>query len=665
MIPNKKLFSINILQNKFLLNNDLYIYTVSMVKITFPDGKIAEFRKGISGFEIAQGISISLAKKTTAMRINGEILDIYRQIHNDCEIKFITNDSGDSDCLELLRHDAAHILAQALKEIYRDEIQITIGPIIENGFFYDVAKTDPISLKDLEAIEAKMKEISNKNLKIEREIWNRNDAMQYFKSIGENYKAEIISDLPENQEISLYRQGDFLDLCRGPHAPSTGMTKYFKLMKIAGAYWRGDAKNPMLQRIYGTAWHSKAAMDEYLTMLEEAEKRDHRKIGAELDLFHMQDEAQGSIFWHPNGWFIYRQIENYIRQEIGVNGYLEVKTPQVIDKILWEKSGHWENFHDNIFVCETEDKTFAIKPMNCPAHIQIFNQGIKSYRDLPLRMAEFGCCHRNEPSGSLHGIMRVRSFVQDDAHIFCTKDQVQSETANFCKLLHKIYQRFGFEKVEIKLSTRPEKRIGSDETWDMAEKMLANAVSQAGYSFEILEGEGAFYGPKLEFQLKDAIGRKWQCGTLQLDPLMPERLGAKFINQAGEKETPIMLHRAILGSLERFIGILIENHAGKMPLWLAPIQIAICTITSDLDEAAEAILHEMKENGIRVIIDKDSATLNAKIRNQILKKIPIIGIFGKKEAENREITIRRFGDGESKTYKISDLIALIKQEETL
>jgi threonyl-tRNA synthetase len=810
-----------------------------MIKITFPDASIREYNEEITGSEIVEKISTSLAKKTIAMKINDKLVDIYSQIDKDCNIKFITSDSGDTDCLEILRHDTAHILAQALKEIYGDRCQITIGPVIENGFYYDIDCEEKISEKDLEMIEQKMLDISKRNILVRREIANRYNAVKYFKSIGENYKAEIIEDLfnrDENgdkvnviftpcdlrvtdllehisrlksidasyftqysikikrakksesklelydlgvmevtpslritnllyitfkfnelseseklamknhmawsyqrdddmlfayyegvkhclmqteyattdilidiynsvyliewlrnkgfeiyqpaeatdfvsspkdgfvrmqftksalennnsQTVSLYQQGDFKDLCRGPHAPNTGMIKYFKLMKVSGAYWRGDSQNKMLQRIYGTAWHSKAALEEYLKMIEEAEKRDHRKIGTHLELFHIQEEAAGSVFWHNNGWTLYRIIENYVRQQLAENDYIEVKTPQLIDKILWEKSGHWENFRENIFTSETDDKVFAIKPMNCPAHIQIFNQGIKSYRDLPLRMAEFGCCHRNEPSGSLHGIMRVRSFTQDDAHIFCTIDQIKSETEKFCNLLFKIYKKFEFTDVKIKLSTRPEKRAGNDETWDRAESMLAEALNACGYEYEIQDGEGAFYGPKLEFQLKDAIGRMWQCGTLQLDFVLPDRLGAKFINQNGEKETPVMLHRAILGSLERFIGILIENYVGKFPIWLAPVQIAVCTITNQLDAKALEVVNILKTNGIRAVLDDSSATLNAKIRNQTLKNIPLIGIIGNKEAETNSITIRDPKTNENKLYSIDELVGFVK-----
>ncbi len=633
-----------------------------MINITFPDGQIKQYNSGITGLDIANSISPSLAKKAIAIKINGEQKDIYLEINCDAKISIITNDSGDFDCLDILRHDAAHLLAQAVKEIYSKDVQITIGPNIENGFFYDIAKNEPFSTKDLENIEEKMLEISKRNLEIRREIWKRADAIAYFKSIGEEYKAEIIGDLPQNEDISLYKQGDFLDLCRGPHAPSTGMTKFFKLQKVSGAYWRGDSKNAVLQRIYGTAWHSKKALEDHLNMLEEAAKRDHRKLGAEMDLFHMQEEAPGCVFWHPNGWIIYLEIEKYIREKMNQNGYVEVKTPQIVDKSLWEKSGHWEKFCENMFVCETEDKTFAIKPMNCPCHIQIFNQGQKSYRDLPLRMAEFGSCHRNEPSGSLHGIMRVRNFTQDDAHIFCTVEQIESETMAFCKLLFEVYARFGFHEVEIKFSTRPQVRAGSDEVWDKAEEMLANAVKNCGYSFEIQPGEGAFYGPKLEFQLKDAIGRKWQCGTLQLDFVLPERLNAKFVSKNNEKDVPVILHRAILGSLERFIGILIENYAGKLPIWLCPVQIAICTITNDLDAHAMKVVAELKSQGIRVIFDNNSETLNAKIRNHSLKKVPYIGIIGKKEAENNLITVRKLGSNDNQEYNIENLVNEIKKD---
>jgi threonyl-tRNA synthetase len=630
------------------------------IKIELLDGNVKEYENGITCMEIVSAISPSLAKKAIVAKLNGQLVDLSTQIISDSKLEFITTDKQNTDLLEIIRHDAAHVLAQALKEIYKDDIQITIGPVIENGFYYDVSIAKPFSTDDLEMIEKKMLEISKRNEKIQREIWKRDEAVKFFESIGEKYKAEIIASIPSEQDISLYRQGDFIDLCRGPHAPSTGFVKYFKLLKVSGAYWRGDSKNEMLQRIYGTAWESKESLDQYLHMVEEAEKRDHRNIGRDLELFHIQDEALGSIFWHPNGWIIYTEIEKYMRGMFIKYGYQEVKTPQMVDRILWEKSGHWEKFRENMFVIENEDKTFAIKPMNCPCHIQIFNKGTKSYKDLPLRMAEFGSCFRNESSGSLHGLMRVRSFVQDDAHIFCTQDQIEPEVSTFCKMLKEVYAKFGFNDFIIKLSTRPELRAGSDETWDKAEKALADAITSAGYEYDVNPGEGAFYGPKLEFVLKDAIGRHWQCGTMQVDFVLPDRLDAKFINSKGEKENVVMLHRAILGSFERFIGMLIENCAGVFPLWLAPVQVAVCTITNDIDQYGKDILTKLENAGIRAILDTDNQTLNYKISNHSRKKIPYILVLGKKEMEQSIVNVRRFGSNVSENISIDEFINNIK-----
>jgi threonyl-tRNA synthetase len=552
-------------------------------------------------------------------------------------------------------------MAEAVKELF-PETQVTIGPAIENGFYYDFARKTPFALDDLEKIENKMREIVKRDEKLVREVWKRNDAAKYFASIGEKYKAEIISSIPSDQDISLYRQGNFIDLCRGPHAPSTSHIKHFKLMKLAGAYWRGDSKNEMLQRIYGTAWESKESLENYLKMLEEAAKRDHRKIGREMDLFHIQEEAVGSVFWHPKGWTIYREIENYIRTKLEKNNYVEVKTPQMVDKILWEKSGHWEKFRENMFVAESEDRTLAIKPMNCPCHVQIFNQELKSYRQLPLRMAEFGSCHRNESSGSLHGIMRVRAFTQDDAHIFCEESQINSETVAFCKLLKEVYSDFGFENVKVKFSTRPEKRAGSDETWDKAEAALAEAVKVAGLDCEINLGEGAFYGPKLEFTLVDAIKREWQCGTLQVDFILPERLDASYIASDGSKKRPVMLHRAVLGTFERFIGILIENCAGKFPLWLSPTQMVVATITNDSDGYAAEVVEKLKAQGFRVESDFDAQKINAKIREHSLKKVPYILAIGKKEAEDGSVSVRKFGEESQKVMSVAEFIGMAKQQ---
>lgn len=629
-----------------------------LVKITFPDGASREFSKSITGAEIAQQISISLAKVALAIKVNGELRDLSYQFESDAKIEIITPKSG-ADALEIIRHDAAHILAEAVKELF-PETQVTIGPAIENGFYYDFARKTPFALEDLEKIEKKMHEIVKRDEKLVREVWKRNDAAKFFSSIGEKYKAEIIAAIPANEDISLYRQGQFIDLCRGPHAPSTSHIKYFKLMKLAGAYWRGDSKNEMLQRIYGTAWESKEALENYLKMLEEAEKRDHRKIGRVMDLFHIQEEAVGSVFWHAKGWTIYREIENYLRHKLEKNNYIEVKTPQMVDKILWEKSGHWEKFRENMFVVEDEDRTFAIKPMNCPCHVQIFNQDLKSYRQLPLRMAEFGSCHRNESSGSLHGIMRVRALTQDDAHIFCEEHQINEETVKFCNLLKEVYQDFGFTDVKVKFSTRPEKRAGSDETWDKAEAALSEAVKEANLNCEINPGEGAFYGPKLEFTLIDAIGREWQCGTLQVDFILPERLDASYVAADGNRKRPVMLHRAIIGSFERFIGILIENCGGKFPLWLAPTQMVIATITNDSDEYAKKVFETLKDCGYRVEADLDAQKINYKIREHSLKKVPYILAIGKKEAEIGAVSVRKFGEENQAVMGLSEFIEMVK-----
>ena len=628
------------------------------IKITFPDGAVKNFARGISGAELAQSISISLAKVALAIKVNGELRDLSRALEEDCRIEIITPKSG-ADAREIIRHDAAHIMAEAVKELF-PETQVTIGPAIENGFYYDFARKQPFALEDLEKIENKMREIVKRDEALVREVWKRDDAVKFFQSIGEKYKAEIIASIPEEQDVTLYRQGAFVDLCRGPHAPSTSHIKHFKLMKLAGAYWRGDSNNEMLQRIYGTAWESKEALDQHLHMLEEAAKRDHRKIGRELDLFHTQEEAVGSVFWHPNGYIIYREIEKYIRGKLENNDYVEVKTPQMIDKVLWEKSGHWEKFRENMFVCETEDRVFAIKPMNCPAHIQIFNQELKSYRQLPLRMAEFGCCHRNESSGSLHGIMRVRSFTQDDAHIFCEEHQINSETVAFCALLKEVYQDLGFTDIKVKFSTRPEKRAGSDATWDKAEAALAEAVKLANLNCEINPGEGAFYGPKLEFTLVDAIGREWQCGTLQVDFILPERLDASYIAADGTKQRPVMLHRAILGTFERFIGILIENCAGRFPLWLAPVQMVVATITNDSDDYAKKIIAELKACGFRVEADLAAEKINAKVREHSLKKVPFILAVGKNEAADGSVAVRKLGEEGQKAMPLAEFIAMAK-----
>src|SRR3989338_878920 len=633
------------------------------IKITFPDGASLEFLRGVSGFEIAKSIAISLAKSALAIRVNGELHDLSYLFEADAKIEIITPKSGVhtlKDALEIIRHDAAHIMAEAVKELF-PETQVTIGPAIENGFYYDFARKEPFVLEDLEKIENKMREITKRDEKLVREVWKRDEAVKFFNSIGEKYKAEIIASIPANEDISLYRQGQFIDLCRGPHAPSTSHVKHFKLMKLAGAYWRGDSKNEMLQRIYGTAWESEESLKNYLHVLVEAEKRVHRKIGRALDLFHIQEEATGSVFWHPKGWIIYREIEKYLRQKLEKNGYVEVKTQQLVDRILWEKSGHWEKFRENMFVAESEERLLAIKPMNCPCHVQIFNQDLKSYRQLPLRMAEFGSCHRNESSGSLHGIMRVRAFTQDDAHIFCEEHQINSETISFCELLKEVYRDFGFEKIDVKFSTRPEKRAGSDDTWDKAEAALAEAVKKAGLTYEINPGEGAFYGPKLEFHLTDAIGRTWQCGTLQVDFILPERLDASYVAQDGSKKRPVMLHRAIIGTFERFIGILIENCAGKFPLWLAPVQMVVATITNDSDQYARQVLEKLKSHGFRAEADLDSQKISYKIREHSLKKIPYILAVGKKESESGSISVRKFGEENQYSMSLEEFILLVRK----
>nr|WP_253307800.1 threonine--tRNA ligase [Rickettsia endosymbiont of Ceutorhynchus assimilis] len=630
-----------------------------MINITFPDGNSKQFAKNISAFEIANKISTSLAKQAIIVEIDNELKDLSTIINTDCKLRILT--AKDTECLEIIRHDAAHLTAEAVKELF-PETEVTIGPAIENGFYYDFARDKPFTTEDLVKIEAKMQEIVRRNEQITRELWDRDKAVEFFKSIGEHYKAEIIASIPAGEPITLYRQGNFIDLCRGPHAPSTGFVKHFKLMKVAGAYWRGDSRNPMLQRIYGTAWATKEQLDSYLYMLEEAEKRDHRKLGRELDLFHFQEEAQGMVFWHDKGYSIYNIIEQYIRRKIKKVGYTEVKTPVLVDKSLWEASGHWEKFREDMFALETEDKILALKPMNCPCHVQIFKQGIKSYRDLPLRMSEFGLCHRNEASGALHGLMRVRSFAQDDAHIFCTEEQVTSETVSFCKLLTEIYKDFGFTNFKIKFSDRPLIRAGSDEVWDKAENALKEAVEEAGYSYTLNPGDGAFYGPKLEFVLTDAIGREWQCGTLQVDFVMPERLDANYIAASGEKKRPVMLHRAIIGTFERFIGILIEEYAGRFPLWLAPVQVAIATITSDLNDYALEVQKTLINRNIRADINISPDKINYKIREFSNQKVPLIAVIGKQEMENNTVTIRKLGVEAQEVLTIEQLVQLVKEE---
>ena len=613
-----------------------------MVSLRLKDGSEKVFDKLPTGEEVAFSISPKLAREAVAIRVNGDLKDLNQPVPDGSQIEIITKATEEG--LEVIRHDAAHVFAQAIKDLYPDT-QITIGPAIENGFYYDIYPQKPLSQDDLPAIEKRMRELVDADIPIVREEWNRDDAIPFFKNMGENFKAEIIEGIPQGQPISLYRQGDFIDLCRGPHLPSTKKVGHaFKLMKLAGAYWRGDHRNVMLQRIYGTAWATQAQLDEYLHMLEEAEKRDHRKLGAELNLFHMQEEAIGSVFWHPKGWTIYRTLENFVRRRMEKAGYVEVKTPQLVDLSLWEASGHWEKFGENMYTVENdEDKVLAIKPMNCPCHVQIFKQGLKSYRDLPLRMAEFGSCHRNEPSGSLHGIMRVRSFVQDDAHIFCTPEQIISETKDFCDLLKGIYKDLGFDSFKVRFSDRPEKRAGTDELWDKAEEALKAATQAAGIEYSLNPGEGAFYGPKLEFVLKDCIGREWQCGTLQVDYSIPERLDATYVGEDGQKHRPVMLHRAVLGSMERFIGVLIEHYAGKFPVWLAPVQVVVASVTTEANDYAINICEQLKAKGIRAELDIRNEKIPYKVREHSLQKIPYIYVVGKREADEKTVAIRKLG----------------------
>jgi threonyl-tRNA synthetase len=630
-----------------------------MVQITLPDGSRREYPGPVTVAEVAQSIGAGLARAALGGRITADgkesrLVDTSYRIDGDATLGIVT--AKDPDGLDLIRHSTAHLLAYAVKSLFPDA-QVTIGPVIDNGFYYDFSYKRPFTPEDLQAIEKKMAELVKKDEIVTREEWQRDDAVQYFNEIGEKYKAEIIASIPSNEPLSLYREGDFMDLCRGPHVPSTGKLKVFKLMKVAGAYWRGDSKNEMLQRIYGTAWATKEEQDAYLHMLEEAEKRDHRKLGRELDLFHFQDEAPGLIFWHPKGWQLWQQVEQYMRAVYNDNGYQEVKAPQILDLSLWKKTGHWDNYRENMFTTESETRTYGLKPMNCPGHVQIFNSGLHSYRDLPLRYGEFGQCHRNEPSGSLHGMMRVRGFTQDDGHIFCTEAQLQDECAAFTVLLQKVYQDFGFTDVLYKVATRPEKRIGSDETWDAAEKALTDSLRRSGCEFEISPGEGAFYGPKIEYTLKDAIGRHWQCGTLQVDFSMPVRLGAEYVDADDQRRPPVMLHRAILGSLERFIGMLIENHAGAMPPWLAPVQAVVCCISEPSAEYAAQITQTLKKQGFRVQSDLRGEKITYKIREHSLQKVPYILVVGDKEREAGTVAVRGRGGFELGAIPLDDFVA--------
>lgn len=630
------------------------------INITFPDASVKQFDAPITGLQIADSISSGLRRNAVAIVVDDQQWDLTREITSDAAVTIITRDTEDG--LEVLRHDAAHIMAEAVKELF-PETQVTIGPSIENGFYYDFARETAFTPEDLEVIEGRMKEIVKRNEVIHREVWNRDDAIEYFKGIGEHYKAEIIADLPADEVITAYRQGEFLDLCRGPHLPSTGILRDgFKLTKLAGAYWRGDSSNAQLQRIYGTAWSDKKQLKAYLHRMAEAEKRDHRKLGKAMDLFHIQDEAPGSVFWHPKGWSIYQAVQSYMAEKQYQHGYQEIKTPQIVDMSLWEKSGHAAKFSDDMFTLESDDRLYAIKPMNCPCHVQVFNQGLKSYRDLPLRLAEFGSCHRNEMSGSLHGIMRVRSFVQDDAHIFCTEDQIQPEVKNFIDFLHAVYKDFGFDEVIYKLSTRPENRVGSDEDWDRSEAALAQALDANGIDWQLQPGEGAFYGPKVEFSLKDCIGRVWQCGTIQVDFSTPGRLGAEYIAEDGSKQVPVMLHRAILGSIERFLGILIEQHAGAMPAWLAPEQVVVATIVTDANDYASDVLDALRNAGFRAKADLRNEKIGYKVREHSLQKVPAILCIGMREAEEGTVAVRRFGSKAQTVMPLEEFIELYSLE---
>ena len=629
--------------------------------VTFPDGNIKEYKKGITGYQIAESIAKSLAKEAIAIELNNKVCDLSLEIHNNVSLKIIKR--NDEPALELIRHDCAHVMAEAVQELF-PETQVTIGPAIDNGFYYDFFRDKAFTPDDLIIIEKKMHEIIQKNTSFIREIWKRDDAISFFKNKKEHYKAELISDLPQDEIITLYKQGNWTDLCKGPHLPSTKhIGKAFKLMKVAGAYWRGDSSNAMLTRIYGTAWRNEEELSNYLMMLEEAEKRDHRKLGREMDLFHFQEESPGSVFWHTKGWLLFQTLINYMKKRQDAAGYFEINTPDIMDKSLWEKSGHWEKFSDSMFTTEEkENRIYALKPMSCPGAVQVYKQGIKSYRDLPLRLAEFGKVHRYEPSGALHGLMRVRGFTQDDAHIFCTEDQITEECITVCNLILSIYKDFGFEDIHIKFSDRPEKRVGSDAIWDKSEQALKIAIEASGLSYTHNPGEGAFYGPKIEFVLRDAIGRDWQCGTLQVDLNLPDRLSANFIAEDGQKYAPVMLHRALFGSIERFIGILIENYSGRLPLWLAPTQIVIATITSDTNTYAEEVFSMLREKNLRTEIDIRNEKIGYKIREHSTAKIPVLIIIGKQEAEQRKLSVRRLGSNDTANFDLDTIITSLTKE---
>jgi threonyl-tRNA synthetase len=641
--------------------NEESIINAPIIRVTLPDGKVLDFGEPVTGGEIAAAIGSGLAKAAIAIRVDGKPRDLATVVERDAAVAIITRDTVEG--LEILRHDAAHVMAEAVKELYPNT-QVTFGPATETGFYYDFVRKQPFTPDDLEKIELRMREIVRRDETITREVWDRDAAIAFFRDIGESYKSEYIGEIPAGEDISLYRQGGFVDLCTGPHLPSTGyLGQAFKLMNVAGAYWRGDSKNAQLQRVYGTAWASQKELDQYLFRLEEAERRDHRRLGRELELFHLQEEAVGSVFWHPKGWTLFRTIENYLRMRLDAAGYREVKGPLLLDRSLWEASGHWDNFRENMFIAESRDeRVLAVKPMNCPGHVLIFRNRLRSYRELPLRLAEFGSCHRNEPSGALHGIMRVRGFTQDDAHIFCTEDQVTRESILICQLLLSVYRDFGFDDVEIKFADRPPQRVGSDAVWDRAEHDLKAAVELAGLSYTYNPGEGAFYGPKLEFHLRDALGRQWQCGTLQLDFNMPGRLGATYVGEDGGRHTPVMLHRAILGSVERFIGILIEHYAGRFPLWLAPVQLVIATITSEAADYAEEVARQCGGVGLRVALDTGNEKINYKVREHSLAKIPVMLVVGRREAANRSVALRRLGGNEQEILALGEAVARLKDE---
>ena len=630
-----------------------------MLKITLPDGSARQFENPPSVLEVAAAVGPGLARAALAGRVNGKLVDTSFRIERDAELAVITE--RDKDGVEILRHSTAHLLAYAVKELF-PEAQVTIGPVIENGFYYDFSYKRPFTPEDLNAIEKRMAELARKDVPVTREVWSRDRAIEYFKSLGEHYKAEIIASIPAGEEVSLYREGDFIDLCRGPHVPSTGRLKVFKLTKVAGAYWRGDSRNEMLQRIYGTAWARKEEQEAYLTMVEEAEKRDHRRLGTQLDLFHLQEEAPGMVFWHPKGWAIWQQVEQYMRRVYQENGYLEVRCPQVLDRSLWEKSGHWENYKELMFTTESEKRDYAIKPMNCPGHVQIYNKGLHSYRELPLRYGEFGACHRNEPSGALHGIMRIRAFTQDDGHVFCTEEQIQPEVTAFTALLQKVYADFGFTEVLYKLATRPPKRVGADETWDKAERALKAALESSSLVFELLPGEGAFYGPKIEYHLKDSIGRSWQCGTMQVDFSMPGRLGAEYVAENNTRKVPVMLHRAIVGSMERFIGILVEHYAGALPLWLAPVQVIVLNISEGQAAYAQGVASALKRAGWRSEPDLRNEKITYKIREHSLQKLPYQLIVGEKEKAAEKVAVRTRSGEDLGQVSLPDFIARLRNE---